>query len=189
MWIALAAGMWAGQGAAERRRELPADADVGVVTLQHEPGRLYFVSRHAITGLDETTALQWTHAPKLRAAATALGLRVLGPTEYHVRFDAGRCATFDQARFAGQQLEIALPVDSPASGAGAFAFAAGEPFRCLSLIYRGSPMDVSTQWQRLYDDAQARGLTPSCENRQLIVNHTGFDRTRYLTELQLGVAP
>jgi len=179
--------MNAGAQRSERRKNLPIPSLIGVITLKTDPAQVYLASRHVIKTLDDVSPLQWSYGPKLRQLASSLDTLTLGPLEYHVKFEDGHCAKADEARYFARELDIVIPLESQSQVPDRSQLISSPAFRCLSIIYQGSPWDAAVYWDHLYAEAKRRGFHPSCENRELVVDHTGFDKTKYVDELQLGV--
>ncbi len=144
------------------------------------PAQYYLYSRHVIESVAEVNRIEWLHGPKLSKHAAALGVQQSGPIEYHV------------VEADSMYVDVAIPVavaptaDSDAP-AGDEQYKLTEPFRCLSLVFTGSPIAASEQWSVLRSELESRGYVWSGENRELVVNREGFDAQQYVTELQVGI--
>ena len=55
------------------------------------------------------------------------------------------------------------------------------------MVFKGSPLESSKFWAKLYDEIKAQKLIASGENREIALLRDGYDTGKYVTELQLGI--
>lgn len=153
------------------------EAGAVAITEQKVPPTDFLYSRHSIEAIEDVNRIEWVHGPKMQKRAAALGITPAGPIEYQV-------VTGGEPMY----VDVAIPVDEIPAAPGDDLYKTTQPFHCLSLVYTGSPIDASEQWQVLMDELAARALRWSGENRERIINREGFDSSKHVTELQVGIA-
>jgi effector-binding domain-containing protein len=123
----------------------------------------------------------------MKRALKQIGIDPPPPFEFHVRFAQDKIADVNAARYAARKLRISVPVDREVEEIPPFTSRRSPEFRCLSFVYRGSPLDSGEQWEKLYAEAKTRNLTSSGENREIELDRKGYNAANYVTELQLGI--
>ncbi|HEY6390520.1 MAG TPA: hypothetical protein VIX89_04540 [Bryobacteraceae bacterium] len=180
--LVLSAAAWGALG--QTGADVPADA----IAIKIVPARTFLVHRQAIKSLDETGPIEFTVVPRIKRKLKSLGYDPIPPIEVHVFFEGDDIQELETARYAARQFEVAAAIDkAPEEDLGQFTTKQSGAYRCLSLVFKGSPLESSKYWATLYDAAKARKLTAASENREIALSREGYDPGKYTTELQLGI--
>ncbi len=139
------------------------------------PANQYLYTRHMIENVEEVTRLEWLYGRKLPKRLTALDLTATGPIEYHLVFGTP------------MYLDIAIPIEQLPVDPGEDSYKQTLPFKCLAMVFKGSPLEASEQWSVLQAELANRGLEWNRQNREIAVNREGFDAQQHVTELQVGI--
>jgi len=131
--------------------------------------------------------IEWTVVPRIKRTLKGLGYEDIPPIEYHVSFEGENITDVNVARYAARVIEVAVPIDKQPEELGKFTLKQATAFKCLSLAFKGSPTESGKYWTQLYEEAKAKKYITSGENREVAVERSGYDATKYVTELQLGI--
>lgn len=157
------------------------------VQLKTVPAKTFLTHRQPIKTLDDVGPIEWTIVPRMKKLLKTLGYDPIPPIEFHVSFEGDNILDLDVARNAARWLEIAAAVNTPPEDPGKFQISHSGQYKCLSLAFKGSPLDSGEHWAKLYQEAKIRKFIASGENREIGLIRDGYDTATYVTELQLGV--
>ncbi|MBB4212572.1 hypothetical protein EV659_11246 [Rhodothalassium salexigens DSM 2132] len=160
------------------------DARVLRVEETVDPPQRFIYARFHLPSLADSYTIELRETRRLERLLGHHGRDRFGPVAYHVDFAQDETGALRLDVAAAIHSKDALAADDLPPG---YAIKTSTPYRSLTLVFKGSPVDASVFWGRLEQMAVARGLTLSGRNREVLVDHDGFVATDYVTKLQLGV--
>ena len=168
-------------GAQEDPRAVEAGPAIGEMLIQTIP------AKHYLCGSIETDFQNMGEAvgktlTAINRAAMEAKLKLRGPTVhlYHGGPHGKPAGAF--------KMETGFFVEKrTASPADAFQVRQLPEFRCASILYVGPATGIADAWQKLDRSLQAKGLTRTDEERELVLYWEGVNSPNNIVQLQVGM--
>ncbi len=143
------------------------------------PSKLYYCVEKELT-IPEIPKFAEKGSEPLYKDAESKGMGIIGPVEFiYLNYGEDPNKPF--------QLIIAIPVKERKPSGKDFFFLETKPFDCVSIVYKGSMVNIGKAWEDFAKQLLNEGYKFSNQGREVYKEWISFESEENITELQIGI--